>query len=304
MEAPRILNKLKIISPFYNPGDFLDMCINSLLTQDYENYEVLFIDDASTDNSYSKIPACTYKVNEKGEPEKDENGELIILEKHPLLEKTKCLSVQAWRANIRATALPNLHAAIMNWCTDPDDIVVIVDGDDWLLNKSSLSYINNYYNDNPDCWMMYGSSRWTDGRRCCSSAYPEFEFKNLRAAPFRVSHIRTFRAGLYHKIAEQDPDFSCMMDKNKQFYKSCYDVALCLPMLEMAGFKHIKHNSIPLYVYNRDNPISDDKVDQNLQWSIHAEILKKKPFKRIENYKNELNNENENKTSETSTKIS
>ena len=285
MDSPKKLNKIKVVIPFYNPGDYIEMCINSILTQDYENYEVLFIDDASTDGAYEKIPACTFETDEKGQPKLNEDGSLIILEKHPLLEETKCLNVQAWRGSSRATALPNIHNGIMHFCTDPDDIVVILDGDDHLLGRSALSFINDFYNKNPECWFMYGSSIWTDGRRCCSSPYPEYEFRNLRAAPFRVSHVRTFRAGLYHKITTQDPEFNCMKNKQNQWYDSAYDVALCYPMLEMAGSKHVFHNTHKLYVYNRDNPISDDKVDQAKQWSIHEEILSKKPFKKIENYK-------------------
>ncbi len=279
------LNKLKILITFYNPGDFLDMCINSILTQDYDNYEVLFIDDCSTDGSYQKIPACIFKTDDDNKPIRDENGELVILEKHPILDRTKCSNVTLWRASSRATALPNLHKGIMEFCTDPDDIVVILDGDDWMYGRNSLSYINDFYNQNPECWMMYGSSKWTDGRKCCSSPYPEAEFRHLRAAPFRVSHIRTFRAGLYHKIEEQDPMFSCMQDKNGEWFRSCYDVCMFLPMLEMAGFEHVKHNLKPLYIYNRDNPISDDKVDQQLQWDIHEEILTRPKFKQIKNFK-------------------
>lgn len=280
-----IKNKIKVLITFYNPGDFLDMCVSSVLTQDYDNYEVLFIDDCSTDNSFDKIPGCIYKTDENNEPVRDEDGELIILEKHPLLEKTKCTNVLAWKASSRATALPNLHNGIMNFATDPNDIVVILDGDDWLYGKGALSYINEYYNQNPECWMMYGSSKWTDGRKCCSSAYPEHEFKNLRAAPFRVSHIRTFRAGLYHKIAEQDPSFSCMKDKDGEWYTMAYDTVMFIPMLEMAGFNHIQHNTKLLYVYNRDNPISEDRVNQQKQWDTHNEINTKKPFKTIEDYK-------------------
>lgn len=278
-------NKIKVIITFYNPGDFLDMCISSVLTQDYDNYEVLFIDDCSTDNSFQKIPGCIFKTDENNKPIKDENGEMIILEKHPLLEKTKCQNVVAWKASERATALPNIHNGIMNFCTNPDDIVVLLDGDDWLYGKSALSTINDLYNTNPDKWFIYGSSTWTDGRKCCSSPYPESEFKNLREAPFRVSHIRTFRAGLYHKIKEQDETFSCMRDDEGKWYTMAYDVALCYPMLEMAGFSHIMHNSKRLYVYNRGNPISEDRVDQNLQWSVHRDVLKKHAFKQIENYK-------------------
>lgn len=278
-------NKIKVIVPFYNPGIFLDRCINSLLTQDYENFEVLFIDDCSTDNSFSKIPAVKYKVGEDGNVLLDENKEPIIEYMHPMLKKTKCQNVLAWRSNERVTALPNIHNGIMQFCESPDDIVVILDGDDWLFNRSVLTYINDFYNTNNECWMMYGSSKWTDGRPCCAREYTEDEWNNLRKSPFKVSHIRTFRAGLYYKIGEQDPNYDCMKDEKGNYYTMTYDVAMFIPMLELSGKEHTFYNSTPLYVYNRENPISDDKVSQSLQWEIHAEILKKQPFKRVENYK-------------------
>ena len=255
-------NKIKIIVPFYNPGKFLDRCVNSLLTQDYDNYEILFIDDFSSDGSFNKIPAVKYKGDENGDLLKDENGEPVIESKHPLLDKTKCKNILAWRSNERVTALPNLHNGIMKFATDPNDIVVIVDGDDWLFNKKVLSYINDFYNKNKECWMMYGSSKWTDNRPCCAREYTEEEFKNLRKAPFKISHIRTFRAGLYANVAEQDFDFNCMKDKNGEWYKMTYDVAMFLPMLEMAGKEHVFYNKTPLY-----------------------EILNKKPLNRISIYK-------------------
>lgn len=286
-------NKIKIIVPFYNPGKFLDRCVNSLLTQDYDNYEILFVDDCSTDGSFSKIPAVKYKGDENGELLKDENGEPIVEHKHPLLDKTKCKNILAWRSGERMTALPNLHNGIMRFATEPDDIVVIVDGDDWLFNKKALSYINDFYNKNPECWMMYGSSKWTNNMKCCAREYTKEEFEDLRKAPFKISHIRTFRAGLYKSIGEQDFQYDCMKDKHGNWYQMTYDVAMFLPMLEMAGKEHIFYNDTPLYVYNRDNPISDDKVNQQLQWDIHAEILRKKPFERIESYKTEKVEEND-----------
>ena len=273
------MNKIKVIIPFYNPGSFLELCVNSVLTQNYDNFEVLFINDASTDNSPKKyIPIRTSSKNEKGEE--------VFTNSHPILDKTKCKNVLQWSSSMRMTALKNIHNGIMQFATDPDDIVVLLDGDDWLLNRNSLSYINEFYEKNPNCWMMYGSSQWTDGRPCCAKPYTESDFKTgIRKVPFKVSHIRTFRAGLYHSIANQDQMFECMQDKNREWYRMTYDVAMFFPMLEMAGFEHVFYNNKKLYVYNRENPISDDKVNQNLQWQIHEEICHKKPFKKIDSYK-------------------
>lgn len=245
-------NNIKIITPFYNPGEFLETCINTLMSQKYDSFKVIFVDDCSNDGSYEKLP---------------HNDERVIIVKN----------------ETRKTALENIHDAIMNHC-DPDDIVVLVDGDDWLPNKNVLSYINDFYNEN-NCWIMYGQASWTDGRRGFASAYPESEFSGLRKGAFRVSHIRSFKAGLYQKIQEQDPSFSCMKDSNGEFYKMTYDVAIMFPIMEMAGYEKVKFNDTILYVYNRNNPISDDKVNQQLQWNIHAEISNKPSFKQIENYK-------------------
>jgi glycosyltransferase involved in cell wall biosynthesis len=245
-------NNIKIITPFYNPGEFLDTCINTLMSQKYDNFKVIFVDDCSNDGSFERLP--------------HDNEKAIII-----------------KNETRKTALENIHNAIMNHC-DADDIVVLVDGDDWLPNKNVLSYVNDFYNQN-DCWIMYGQSQWTDGRRGFASAYSAEEFKNIRKSPFRVSHLRTFRAGLYQKIKEQDSEFSCMKDSSGEFYKMTYDVGIMFPMLEMAGVEKVAFNDTILYIYNRNNPISDDKVNQQLQWDIHTEISNKKSFNKIEDYK-------------------
>jgi glycosyltransferase involved in cell wall biosynthesis len=278
------LNKLKLIIGFYNPGDFIDTCISSVLTQDYDNYEILFIDDCSTDESYKKIPACIYSSHEDGTPKRNNEGELIILEKHPLLEDTKCKNVTLWRASSQATALPNIHNAMMQFCTDPDDICVFVDGDDWLMKGTVLSEINDLYN-KYDCWITYGQAIWTDGRRGCASKYSPMEYKHVRKAPFRISHLRTWRAGLYHKIAEQDPTFSCLKDSNNEFYKWGWDTAVMFALMELTPYEKLLYNESVLYVYNRDNPISEDKINQSAQWAVHEETSNKKSLKQIQNYK-------------------
>lgn len=43
--------KLSIIVPVYNVAPYLRKCVDSLLAQDYENYEIILVDDGSTDGS-------------------------------------------------------------------------------------------------------------------------------------------------------------------------------------------------------------------------------------------------------------
>ena len=43
--------KLSIIVPIYNVAPYLRRCVDSLLTQDISDYEIILVDDGSTDNS-------------------------------------------------------------------------------------------------------------------------------------------------------------------------------------------------------------------------------------------------------------
>jgi len=242
-------HKIKVITPFYNPGDFLELSVNSVLNQKYDDFQVIYIDDCSTDGSDKYIP-------------KD----------HP--------KVKYIRNTERKTALENLHNAIMEHC-NAEDIVAIVDGDDYLSTKNALQIINDIYSSG-EYWIVYGSSVASDGSKINSKAYTEQEFTQLRNWHMYVSHMRTFKASLYHKIGEFDKNYSCMKDKDGNFYKMTYDCAMLFPMMEMAGFNRIKFNDKIIYIYNRQNPLSDCYVNEPLQKSIHQEINLKPKFKLIE----------------------
>ena len=43
--------KLSFIVPVYNVAPYLRKCVDSLLAQDYDDYEIILVDDGSTDDS-------------------------------------------------------------------------------------------------------------------------------------------------------------------------------------------------------------------------------------------------------------
>ena len=49
------MKKVSIIIPLYNEEKYIKDAINSILEQDYSNYEIIVIDDGSTDNSYNIV---------------------------------------------------------------------------------------------------------------------------------------------------------------------------------------------------------------------------------------------------------
>ena len=40
---------LSIVVPIYNTDEFLERCLTSILKNEYENYEVILVDDGSSD---------------------------------------------------------------------------------------------------------------------------------------------------------------------------------------------------------------------------------------------------------------
>ena len=43
--------RVSIIVPVYNARNYIERCIDSLVHQTYDNYEIIIIDDGSTDGS-------------------------------------------------------------------------------------------------------------------------------------------------------------------------------------------------------------------------------------------------------------
>ena len=48
-------HKMAIIIPVYNTSKYLKKCLDSVVNQTYKNYEVIIVNDGSTDNSLDII---------------------------------------------------------------------------------------------------------------------------------------------------------------------------------------------------------------------------------------------------------
>ena len=131
-KMPLIKNKkIAIIIPNYNYEHTIDKCLSSIAEQTYKNYEVIFVDDMSTDNSVEIAKTYQDKMN------------------------IKIIQLKQKRLNGGARNEAYLHIS------DDVDYIYYVDSDDWLYNNKSLEKINMELRTNPDV-LFVGMAKYKD----------------------------------------------------------------------------------------------------------------------------------------------
>lgn len=246
-------NTFVIIIPSYNNAKYYKWNLDSVLNQDCERYRIIYIDDNSTDGT----------------------GDLVekYVAQHPNKSKVTIL-----RNTERKGALENLYHAIHS-CL-PHEIIVTVDGDDALIDNTVLLQLDKIYT--PDIWMTYGQFYWYPSYDLgCAAQVPEhiITSNTLRTGllgPWCMTHLRTFRAGLFCKIIEKDLKYK------GEFFDMAWDVAIMLPMAEMAGHKHARFVDVPLYLYNYSNPLCDHAIGRDRQVYLDNVIRKRPAYKPLE----------------------
>ena len=238
------MNRFVFIIPFRNVKDYIGQCAESLIKQNNKNWIAIFCDDESIDNSIDYIP----------------NDERFTIR----------------RNSKRLTALPNIHYGIVESNLNDDDIICILDGDDFLFRPDAIDIIDKLYQD--DTLLTYGQYIWPNGQIGHCKPYSEEEFKNLRKGGYWASHMRTFKYKIYKELIKQDEKLNCYKDENDNFFTITADVATTTPLMEIAGFKRIKFNKEPIYYY-RIHQNNDHYIDPVLQKSVADQIFAKEKFK-------------------------
>ena len=127
---------------------------------------------------------------------------------------------------------------------------------DWLSSPQALTRIAQEYAD-PNVWLTYGQ-QWPFGGQSVRARVMDSD-KDARNHDFVWCNPLTWRAPLGKKIRKQD---FCFADGT--FFPSSGDVALTIPMIEMAGLERIRCIEDVIYFYNLHDQ-NDGTVDKRLQ---------------------------------------
>ena len=234
---------IAVITPFFNAEQYILRCIDSVATQNYTNWTMYLINDASTDSAKFAI---NHKL--KTLPE-DIRSKITVITN-----------------NENKGAVYNQINTIKN-VFGLDTIVMLLDGDDALINDNNIfNFYNNLYADGKTDY-SYGSC-WSeaDNIPLIAQPYPKAirDSKSYREYKFNwgmpYPHLRTFRRELLNNI-----DDSVFKDENGEWFKAGGDNATFYNIIERANPDKIKVVQDIVMLYNDKNPLNDYKVNGELQ---------------------------------------
>lgn len=246
-------NRFVIITPSYNNSSWVEYNLASILNQTHTNWKLVYINDNSTDNTLELVKNIV-----------GENPQVTVVNN-----------------SINNGAMHNYFENLHH--IEDNDIVIHLDGDDWLINEAVLENLNRLYN-STDCWMTYGGMVVWDGENVTpaypqNSLYSDFvhDHKLYRNDWWRASHLRTYRGFLLKSINEED-----LKDiNNHKYYNHASDLAFQYAYMEMCGKEKIQAVNFHTYVYNQHpsivNRTREREHSSNSKYEV--EIRNRKKYK-------------------------
>jgi len=210
-----------------NNMDVIDENFESIVKQKYPRYQVVYIDQASTDGT----PEHLYELIEKSG-----QGQRV-----KLVEAEK--DYEAFQAYFEEI-----------YSLDNDRVVVHLSGNDILAHDEVLDLVDQAYT-NPDVWMTYG--QYLDYYNYQKGIYkpkPQKLLckKRVQRAPWLLASLKTFYAGHFKKIKRDESieDYFLSLES---------EASLLLPLAEL-GKAHVQFIPDVLYIHSSQTKMKKRKM--------------------------------------------
>lgn len=247
-----MMKQFKIVVPSFNSVNYIGKTLASIELQTFKDFQVCVIDDASTIKEQRTIISDFCQRN-------------------------------GWKAQFHDKnygALYGLIKALRDFQCDDDDVVVVLDGDDWFAHENALLRLHREYVEH-DISMTWGQcERFPPGNPPMKFAQPVpdmvVEQKLYRDIPYVFWHPCTFKYYLWRHIKDED-----LRDTDGEYFRYYKDKATVYPMLEMAG-KHIRFIPDTLVTYNLENPLNDYRTAAPEEFErVNQLIIKKQRYETL-----------------------
>ena len=227
--------KISIIIPVYNSEKYLDKLLESIISQTYKNYEIILIDDGSTDNSLQKIKSY----------EKENNfiKYLSIKNSGPGVARKKGFEIST------------------------GDILIFVDSDDFIPNKKVFQRIIEIYEKEKFDILLFNVKVIKNGQEIIASPFMN---KKIKTGKINVKYLTKNRIApaLWYKVFVKEKmknEYFCNYKNFEDFYTTYLYLNEC---------KNFYYTDEVFYYSNRDNENSISKKRNADTLSKTVDLLK------------------------------
>ena len=231
--------KIGIIIPNCNYEHTIEKCLTSIFNQTYQNFEIIFVDDCSTDNSVEVAKKTFNKYLKRQLAQFDDINE------YKEDNKLKIVQLKQKRLNGGARNEAYLHLS------NDVDYIWYVDSDDWLIDDKVLEKINNKLQKKPDV-LFVGMSMYKNGR-LTTACIPQYKDKYEAFIGWSGSCGKVIKKELATRQECLYNEGTLKEDKNQH----------CRICFYMNTFENLKE---AVYVWNRENTKSVTTVREKIIW--------------------------------------
>lgn len=243
----RMERMISVIVPVYQAQEYLEQCINSILGQDYENLEVLLIEDGSEDGS---VRICE-------EYERRSDRVRLIRQKNQGASEARNNGLRHARG----------------------EYVVFVDADDYVEGRHSFSHLVQKMNETKADIVVGDYSRLWDGKLLAAEKTKSFCEIGQNEGAFRfqgffsVGTLAYVWCKLYRNSFLQENQL-CFGDYNwaedKMFNLQCYIKGAKYAFLSEMVYVYRKNDKSISFQFREDSPKNWIKMAGELEKSIRS----------------------------------
>lgn len=286
------MDKISIVVPVFNGERFLYECLDSIYNQSFKNFEVLLVDDCSTDSSPDILKGYTIRDNRFIYLKNEENkglsysrnkgiecstGEfLFFIDADDILDE-RCLQMLydaliSSGSDISICAYKMFESKIENNLLN--SISLILEHNELMLELAKCSKIQNF------AWGKLYKKELFDGvlfpvgrffEDICTIPYV---FDRAKKAVFIESELYFYR---------QNPvSISKTINKRKMndFFKSMEEKALFISVKYPKIFKYMSQSFFELFYLRKENKFKKREIENyNITKQLYKKAVKRAPFK-------------------------
>lgn len=213
--------KVSLVSPCYNKVEYIAKMLDSVIAQEWDNIEVILVNDGSTDGTREMLAEYEPKLKARG-------YEVIIIDQ----ENAGCCAA-VYTGMLRMSG----------------DYFCLVDCDDWI-EPQYVSHMANWLDTHPDC----------DVAACNYVVYKNGSYGHLSEHPYKIGGEKLLEKWILRQVITQVWIYmskvsylkKCgLIDNWNADRNRTYEPLIAVPL--MSGDGKFAFFNEPLYIYNQDN---------------------------------------------------